>query len=243
MAHRNLTKEPTVAGHDSPLLPTATHPPPRPLLPPRRRPALGLLHPRRIRIRPTRHLPPHHPPQHLGHEADEIMPPQRILPPPPIPLPPLRLQRLPIAHLARPHPRIRHHRQQIEAYLARRISPDAPLQHGNDLVRKVVEGAAAVRDGRGLQAVELVERVADGGVRDEVVDGAVVVVVVGRGGGALRLVDERRGAGKGVVHGADEGRVGEGFAAELLGDPLVSYPTLLFHFPSRVRKTQSDPDG
>jgi len=97
-----------------------------------------------------------------------------------------------------------------------------------------------VRYGRGLQAVELVERVVDGGVRDEMVD------VVGVGvGGALRLVDERRRARKGVVHGADEGGVGEGFAAELVPGtprPFSSALTPQLTFPIRIQSTKPKPN-
>ena len=53
-------------------------------------------------------------------------------------------------------------------------------------------------DGGGLEAVELVEGVVDGGVCDEMVD---VVVVGGR---ALGFVHEGGGARKGVVDVADE---------------------------------------
>lgn len=79
----------------------------------------------------------------------------------------------------------------------RRVALDASLQHRYHLVRKLFERAVAVRDGRGLQAVELVEFAVERGVGDEVVD------IVVFGGEALSFVDEGRGAGEGVVDGAD----------------------------------------
>lgn len=67
-------------------------------------------------------------------------------------------------------------------------------------------------DGRGLQAVELVEHAVDRRVRDEVEH------VLGLGGALLlRLVGEGGAAGEAVVHLADEVRVAEGLAAELGG--------------------------
>ena len=59
-----------------------------------------------------------------------------------------------------------------------------------------------MRDGRGLQPVELVEGVVDGRVCDEVVDsfGVFIVGVCEPGG----LVDEGRGASERVVDGANE---------------------------------------
>ena len=70
-----------------------------------------------------------------------------------------------------------------------------------------------MRDGCGLEAVEFVKGIVDGGVGDEMIDGFCVFVVRVCEPGAF--VDEGRGAGKGVVDGADEFGVGEGFAAEL----------------------------
>jgi hypothetical protein len=72
------------------------------------------------------------------------------------------------------------------------------VQDVDDLSGELLSGAGAVRDGGGLQAVELVEGVVDGRVGDEVVD----VVVLG--GGALRLVDEGRRPGERVVCLTDE---------------------------------------
>lgn len=62
-------------------------------------------------------------------------------------------------------------------------------------------------DRGGLEAVELVEDVVDGGVGDEMID----IVVVGSC--ALGFVDERGGAREGVVDVADEFGVREGFAS------------------------------
>ena len=72
-----------------------------------------------------------------------------------------------------------------------------------------------MRDGRGLKAVEFVEGIVDGGIGDEVIDSFCVFIL--RICESAVFVDEGRGAGKGVVDGADEFGVGEGFATELLG--------------------------
>ena len=64
-------------------------------------------------------------------------------------------------------------------------------------------------DWSGLQAVELVELAGEGSVGYEMVDVAV------SGGHALGFVDKGRGASEGVMSVADQGRVREGFTAEL----------------------------
>ena len=91
----------------------------------------------------------------------------------------------------------------------RRISFDASLQHRDHFVREFVKGAIAVRYGGGLETIELVEFIVDGGVRNKVVD---IIFFCSQ---ALRVVDERRGAGEGIVHISDQFRVGEGLPSEL----------------------------
>jgi hypothetical protein len=59
------------------------------------------------------------------------------------------------------------------------------VQDIDDLGGELLGSAGAMRDGGGLQAVELVEGVVDGRVGDEVID------VVVFGSSALRLIDER----------------------------------------------------
>lgn len=66
-----------------------------------------------------------------------------------------------------------------------------------------------MRDGRGLQAVQLVQHAVDGRVGNEVED------VLGRFARALRLVGKRAAAREVVVHLADEVRVAKSLAAEL----------------------------
>jgi len=169
------------------------------------RPVLRITNP--FLISPVFDLLTHHTLGQLTNKADKVVSPERILP---LPLPPLLLlaiQHLLISDLARLCPQILTHGQQIEPDLVRWIALDAPLQDGDDLVRKVLWRAGAVVDGRWLQAVELVQRAVDSGVGDEVVD----VVVVG--GGALLVADERRRPRERVVRVADQIRVRERFAS------------------------------
>jgi hypothetical protein len=134
------------------------------------------------------------------------MPPQRILPQPPRALILLHLQPILVPNLPCADAQVAHTRHEIEPDLRLGVARDAALKHRDDFRGELGGRARAVQDGRGLQAVELVELVGDGRVGDEVVD----VVVVG--GGARGFVDEGRGAREGVVGFADEVRVGEGLA-------------------------------
>ena len=150
--------------------------------------------------------------EHLAREAHKVVPPQRILKLPVAPLALFPRQQFGVAKLARPLPLVPHHGQQVEPDLSRVVARDAPLQHGHDLGGEVALRAGAVADGRGLQAVELVERAVDGGVGNEVEGVLRLRVRVPRG-----LVDKGRRLGEAVVHVADQLRVGERLAPVLWG--------------------------
>lgn len=138
------------------------------------------------------------------------MPAQRVLV---LPVPPLRLlarQRLRVPDLARPHPQVAHHGHEVEADLLICVARDAAPQHLHDLGGELVRGARTVADGRGLQAVELVQRAPDGRVRDE------VERVLGLPAPLLRrLVRERAALREAVVHVPDQLAVAQRLAPEL----------------------------
>lgn len=148
--------------------------------------------------------------EHLAREADKVVPAQSVFEAPLATLALLALQQLIVAKLPRPHAQVPTHGEQVEANLSRLVAGDAALQHLDHLGGELVLRAGAVRNGRGLQAVELVQRAVDGRVGDEV-EG-----VLGLGiGVALRLVGKRVAAREAVVHLADEVRVAQRLAAEL----------------------------
>lgn len=173
----------------------------------------ALVHPlRNTFVASLLHLLLHDALEHLASKADKVVPPQRILKLPVPTLALLPLQQLLVAKLARAHPQIAAHGEQVEANLRRLVPRHAALQHLDNLGRERVRRALAVRNGRGLQAVELVQRAVDGRVRDKV-EG-----VLRLGPRALRLVDKRVAAREAVVHLADQVRVAEGLATELGGE-------------------------
>lgn len=148
--------------------------------------------------------------EHLAGEADKVVTAERILEAPLAALALLPLQQLRIAKLARAHAQVAAHGQQVEADLGGLVASDTALQHVDHAARKLVLRARAVRDGRWLQPVELVQRPADRGVGDKV-EG-----VLGLGVGvALRLVGKRVAAREAVVHLANQVRVAQRLAAEL----------------------------
>lgn len=151
----------------------------------------------------------HHLLHHLTRKAHKVVPPQRILKQPVLALALLPLQQLLVAKLARADPQVAAHSQQVEANLRRIVAGNAALQHVHHLEGELFGGAGPVRDGRGLQAVQLVQHAVDGRVGDEVED---VLRGLAR---ALRLVGKGAAAREAVVHLADEVRVAEGLAAEL----------------------------
>jgi hypothetical protein len=107
--------------------------------------------------------------EQLTDEADKVVSPQRVLPQPLCTLVLLLLELFLVANLARPQAEIAHARHQVEADLGGGVAADAALQDGDDLLGEFARGARAVGNGRGLQAIELVElvvyrRVAVGGV-------------------------------------------------------------------------------
>jgi len=147
-------------------------------------------------------------------EPDKIVAAQGVLK---LPIPAAALlagEQVRVADLARAHPQVAHHGQQVEADLGGVVAGDAPLEDVHDLGGEVGGGdAGPVADGGRLEAVELVEGPVDGGVGDEVegVGGLVVGV-------ALGLVDEGGGFREAVVHVADQLAVGEGLAAVFRGE-------------------------
>ena len=126
------------------------------------------------------------------------MPPERVLPQPLGADILLLLEAVLVTKLAGAYAQVAHAGHEVEADLVLGVAGDATVQDVDDLGGELLGGAGAVRDGGGLQAIELVEGVIDGRVGNEVID----VVVLG--GGALRLVDEGRRPGKRVVCLADE---------------------------------------
>lgn len=175
-----------------------------PLIPPLAlRLGLCRLDPRLVPAPALCQLAPHHLTQQLAREPQEVVPPQRILPRP-LPPPRLLLRRaLPVPDLSGAGAQVAAEREQVEADLGGGVAGDAALQDRNHLFAKVGKGAGAVGDWGRLQAVELVERAVHGRVGDEVVDVFGVAAVVR----ARRLVNEGRGARKGVVGVADQLRV------------------------------------
>lgn len=137
------------------------------------------------------------------------MPPERILKQPVAPLPLLPLQELGVAKLAGADAQVPAHGEEVEADLRGRVAGDAALQHVDDLRGEGLRGAGAVRDGRLLEAVELVEHAVDGRVRDEVED---VLAVAAR---PRRLVRKGRAPREAIVHLADQVRVAQRLPAEL----------------------------
>lgn len=146
---------------------------------------------------------------HLASKAHKVVPPQRILKQPVLSLALLSLQQLRVAKLPRADPQVAAHSQQVEANLRGVVTSDAALQHVNHFQWEILRGARAVGDGRGLQAVQLVQHAVDRCVSDEVED------VLGGFARPLRLVGKGAAAREAVVHLADEVRVAEGLAAEL----------------------------
>lgn len=205
----------------NPLLPLILHALPRL--------RLAVLDPLVIRALALCEFRPHDALHELADEADKVVPPQGILPQPSVALLLLLLEGLVVADFARADPLVLHAGEQVEAYLRGGVARDAALEDGHEGVGEGLRRAGAVVDGRGLEAVELVQLPVHGGVavrvvlvialgwagcesrqagqgkrthaRDEVVD------VVVFGGGALRLVDKGRRARERVVHFADDIRV------------------------------------
>jgi hypothetical protein len=136
--------------------------------------------------------------EQLADKAHKVMPPERVLPQPLGADILLLLETVLVTKLAGAYAQVAHAGHEVEADLVLGVAGDAAVQDVDDLSGELLSGAGAVRDGGGLQAVELVEGVVDGRVGDEVVD----VVVLG--GGALRLVDEGRRPGERVVCLTDE---------------------------------------
>jgi len=144
------------------------------------------------------------------------MPPQGILKLPVAPLGLLASEHLGVAKLLRSQAQIPHHGHQVEADLRHVVPRDAALEDFHDLFRKRLLWAAAshsaVGDGRGLEAVELVQGAVDVCVGDEVEDVLALARVL-----ALRLIGERARLGEAIVHVTNQLRVAECLAAELGG--------------------------
>lgn len=102
-----------------------------------------------------------------------------------------------VADIAGANAQVADHGEEVESDFVGWVARDATLQDGDDFVWEVGGCAGAVGDWRGLEAVEFVEGVVEGGVGYEVED---VVVFGGEVGG---FVDEGGGAREGVVDGAD----------------------------------------
>lgn len=84
-------------------------------------------------IAPRIKLVLHHLLHHLASKAHEIVPPQRILKQPILPLALLPLQQLLVAKLPRADPQVAAHGQQVEANLGGVVAGDSALQHVNHL--------------------------------------------------------------------------------------------------------------
>ena len=97
----------------------------------------------------------------------------------------------------------------------RGVARNAPLQHRDHLLGEIVQRAFAVDDGGRLKSVKFVEPVVDRSVCDE------MVYIVLFGGEALCVVDERGGAGKGIVNISDQLGVRESLSSQLWSPPSV----------------------
>ncbi|OHW96657.1 hypothetical protein CSPAE12_04692, partial [Colletotrichum incanum] len=145
--------------------------------------------------------------EHFAREADKVVPAQGVFEPPVAALLVLALEGLGIANLLGGVTRIAHHGQHVEPDLGAGVREHAVLQHLRHLVRELFGSAGAVRDGRGLQPVELVQLAVDGRIGNEV-EGVLSLACL------LCLIDEGAALGEAVVHFADQIRVAEGLAAE-----------------------------
>ncbi len=130
------------------------------------------------------------------------MPPQRILPLPSSPLPPLPRQSLLIAYLGSSDPEIPTHGHEVEPHLLGWVAIDPRVEDGDDLLGEFVDGTWPMGDGVWLQAIELVERVVPNRVADEMEH----VFCPGRGV-SLRLICEGAAPREAVVRLPDQTRV------------------------------------
>jgi hypothetical protein len=160
---------------------------------------LRLINPLLVRsIAALLQLGSNNPLEQLADKAHKVMPPERVLPQPLGADILLLLETILVTELAGTDAQVTHAGHEVEANLVLGIAGNAAVQDVDDLGGELLGGTGAMRDGGGLQAVELVQGIVDGRVGDEVVD----VVVLG--GGALRLVDEGRRPGERVVCFTDE---------------------------------------
>jgi hypothetical protein len=85
------------------------------------------------------------------------MPPKRVLPHPIRPLLFFRFECFLVAYFSSPDPLVLNAGKKVETDLAFGVSGDAALQDVDDFVGEFGDGTVAVRYGRRLEAIELVE--------------------------------------------------------------------------------------
>lgn len=148
--------------------------------------------------------------EHLARKADKVVLAQGVLKLPVAALALFAGQQVGIAKLAGALAQVAAHGKQVEADLGGIVAGNSTLQNVDDACGERVGVAGSVGDGRGLQAVELVQGAVDVGICDEV-EGILGLARL------LCLVDEGAAAGEAVVHLSDEVGVAQGLAAELRG--------------------------
>ncbi|KAI6770788.1 hypothetical protein HG531_009643 [Fusarium graminearum] len=146
---------------------------------------------------------------HLTRKANKVVSSQSILKHPVSSLALLPRQQLLVAKVSRSLSQVPAHGEEVESDLGAIVSCDSALENVHNLCRKFLRAAGTVRDGSGLQAVELIECAIDRCVSDEM-EGILCLCTR-----LIRLVGKGAAASKAVVHLPDEVRVTKRLTAEL----------------------------